>query len=340
VNNRSFIISVLSFGLESMMPKRRRAQGSRNAFTLIELLVVIAIIAILIALLLPAIQKVREAASRTQCANHLKQLGVAAHGFHDLNKFLPPSRIEKSKATATADQYVSWAVILLPHLEQQNLYAKFNLTVSWAAQDADAVKTHLPFYYCPTRRSPGPMLSLDDGPPAGALGDYAACGGNRVDYNGLLDSADNGANGAMITCRATITGSTISWYGVTALSKITDGTSNTFLMGERHVPRDRFGKDAGDGSIYNGDHHRVAARVAGPGPSGGGYNFDLGTGPHDKAGPGTAADRWERIFGSYHPGVCQFLFCDGSVRVIPVTVDINMLGYMAVRNDGQVVVLP
>src|SRR5438445_958585 len=97
-----------------------RHTHQRVGFTLIELLVVIAIIAILIALLVPAVQKVREASARTQCINNLKQIGIALHGFHDVNKRLP-------RATSGGVARANWRVYLFPYLEQQALYAKINL---------------------------------------------------------------------------------------------------------------------------------------------------------------------------------------------------------------------
>jgi prepilin-type N-terminal cleavage/methylation domain-containing protein len=117
----------------------------RRGFTLIELLVVIAVIATLIGLLLPAVQKAREAASRTKCQNNLKQIALAASLYENAHRRLPPSRLEGESQT--------WAWIILPYLEQENLYRKWNTDVPiYKLKDPDILKATLPNYYCPSRR--------------------------------------------------------------------------------------------------------------------------------------------------------------------------------------------
>src|SRR5436190_9868083 len=127
-------------------PRLRRRPG----FTLIELLVVIAIIAILIGLLLPAVQKVREAAARMQCGNNLKQLGLAIHNYHDTNRFLPPARGNKWLAC--------WGVLILPYIEQDNVYKQWDLKKAYYLQNDTARLSLIPTFFCPARRAP--MVSI------------------------------------------------------------------------------------------------------------------------------------------------------------------------------------
>ena len=307
-----------------------RQNRSRTGFTLIELLVVIAIIAILIALLVPAVQKVREAAARTQCGNNLKQIGLAVHNYHDANKCLPPARID-------TDGGATWCVLILPYLDQLPLYDLWDLKREYYNQPLAFRQTALPVYFCPTRRVPGiGNLSTLDIPEAGwtatafpgALGDYACNEGDNT--NGGFNTPQ--ADGAIILANHTNAadaagGYTIpSWQSNTKFQTITDGTSNTLLVGEKHVKLGpTWGTTVGDGSIWNGDPaNQNAGRTAGAA-------YLLAR---------TPTDNYNVQFGSYHPGFCQFVFCDGTVRAIPTTIDGTTLGYLAVRNDGQPVTLP
>jgi prepilin-type N-terminal cleavage/methylation domain-containing protein/prepilin-type processing-associated H-X9-DG protein len=299
----------------------------KQGFTLIELLVVIAIIAILIGLLLPAVQKVREAAARSQCQNNLKQLGLATHGFHDTYKTLPPQAIAPSgTGVASPDGFATWAVLLLPHIEQAPLYKQWNLQLPYSRQAATAAQAQIPTYYCPSR--PPQIPSTNDSQPGG-IGDYGASAGANDSNGAIID--------AVFTAGTDATGPIIvKWKAQLNLQSIIDGTSNTFLIGEKHVrPNSLRGKNE-DRTLYAGGNQNNYRRLAGyqtnafPVVPANVTNIRPLFPPEEQA-----AALANSSFGGPHTGVCQFAFCDGSVRAVSTTIDPLPLTYLAARADRQ-----
>jgi prepilin-type N-terminal cleavage/methylation domain-containing protein len=288
----------------------------RRGFTLIELLVVMAIIALLIGLLLPAVQKVREAAARSTCGNNLKQIGLAIHMYHDQRKRIPPSRL--------SDLHATWCVLILPYIEQTALYNQWSMNDTYYDQSDAARLGDVPLYYCPSRRSSGQVSVSGDqnddigglGPfVPGALGDYGACTG--TDNNDGGESFWPGAiNGAF---RAGYDQLRRPLAKVTFAS-VTDGLSNTIFVGEKHAQLGNFGAGPLDCSIYNGDYWMCSTRSAGP-------NYPLAQSPDIRA----------IVFGSAHDGLCQFVMGDGSVRPIQVSVPPSVLALLANIADGQTI---
>jgi prepilin-type N-terminal cleavage/methylation domain-containing protein/prepilin-type processing-associated H-X9-DG protein len=206
-------------------PKKRRG------FTLIELLVVIAIIAILIALLVPAVQKVREAAARTQCINNLKQIGLALHGYHDANKKLPKGCTpdEDTTGNVTASWGSSWKVFILPYLDQGPMFSKWVFTgssgYSNGANGTIIDGLTLAVYRCPS--SALPDFSTYQNPNSPGF-EMFTC------YTGISGSAADSATWASNGNAGIVSGSGILFpNSAVTMVGITDGTSNTIMVGEQ-----------------------------------------------------------------------------------------------------------
>ncbi|MDY3562224.1 DUF1559 domain-containing protein [Gemmata sp. JC673] len=290
----------------------------RYGFTLIELLVVIAIIAILIGLLLPAVQKVREAASRLKCSNNLKQLGLAYHNYHDSNMQLPPA--------AMGDKYASHFVLILPYIEQNNLYNKFNVSLEMTSGANNtqllANESVVNTFLCPSIRSGNAMTTL------GPAVDYVATG-NRDQSNDCdrLDGNPEQHWGMLIYPSDPLPGTgRTGLKSRTSFASVTDGLSNTTLLGEKHVPSTGIGQpaNAGDGTWgywYISDWKTwMVVRNA---------KFALGKGSSDNTGD------YRKKLGSWHTGVCQFLVGDGSVRSVNNNTSTEVLLLAADRRDGR-----
>ncbi len=195
--------------------------SKRRGFTLIELLVVIAIIGVLIALLLPAVQAAREAARRAQCLNNLRQIGLALHGYHDVNNRFPPGGWEWRPSPASTKRQIAWSALLLPWVEQRAVYDSLNLDLAYdAPANRTGGATALGVFLCPSSRRVSEIV--------GGLGacDYGGLNGERI------TGPNNPPKGAFL------------YDDPLPLSAIRDGTSTTLGISE----------DAGwaDGQWING----------------------------------------------------------------------------------------
>lgn len=342
-----------------------RLVGARRGFTLVELLVVIAIIGILIALLLPAVQAAREAARRSQCANNLKQMGLAHNNYLDTYKFYPyagqgvdPHRaylvndliaptpnntgpVAPNTGAITTGRYQTWgwAYQILPYMEQQAL---------WEDPDEAKIKaTPVLYYFCPTRA----RTKVFDVNASGTVGlraqiDYLANKGgytnppvgspDRIPTGGLFNGIQSPSDRSVQTA---INANNFAPFDTFA---VLDGTSNTIMLGERSIFINWWNQPSGpEPDLYRGGW------TAGTSANGqislhGGFGAPILNPIKDRYAPtnpplgaGIAINVGYKHFGSSHPEACLFVLCDGSVRNIRYSVSFDIFRRACNRKDGE-----
>jgi prepilin-type N-terminal cleavage/methylation domain-containing protein/prepilin-type processing-associated H-X9-DG protein len=317
----------------------RSNRWRKLAFTLVELLVVIAIIGILIALLLPAVQAAREAARRSQCSNHLKQLGLALHNYSDVQKRFPPGSTNTPGYiwVAGIQRKGSVLVKLLPYLEQAGLYGRLDFSGDVEAQLASLGygPQEIPTIRCPSDGYKHPNNGQSNYATcigAQAMPDQGGTCGNAYPGNPFL----NGPVGHGSTDRGDETSGCFSRYTYGAsFADITDGTSNTIAMGEIRPncgDHHRYGWMAAN-ALWTATTAPINYPTCADQPPG--YTWG-GTAPPGST-PCNQDANWQTSqgFKSRHPGGAQFVLADGSARFIAETVDYLTYQRLGDRRDGQ-----
>jgi prepilin-type N-terminal cleavage/methylation domain-containing protein/prepilin-type processing-associated H-X9-DG protein len=341
------------------------SKSNRFGFTLIELLVVIAIIGILVGLLLPAVQGVREAARRTQCSNNLRQLGVAAMNYESALKTLPPG-LHQNRSSSPS-QFFGHTVFsrLLPYIEQQNVSDLYNFTDTWAAADSNALDatgarstaavtaSAISTYLCPSDIISSTPVQLDFTGTGYCIGwfgmsSYVANAGTYSTYFGDTVMDDNGAffmtgpNSKPFNNQTRLEANARP----ARIASFSDGTSNTFLFGERYHRDENFDQILHFTSSVK--HSRYPIGKWGVwawygGGNGTTHTFASTNVPLNYKTPANATQSYANVnlrmsaFGSGHTGGANFVLADGSTRFVAQTVDMVTYQAVSTRGTGEVV---
>lgn len=332
-----------------------RSSRQKSAFTLVELLVVIAIIGVLVALLLPAVQAAREAARRTQCKNQMRQLGIAVQNYHDSRLAFPPNRI--------GDGHATWLYLILPYIEAANvttLWEPSDGRISFAPPELREIT--LPLLLCPSQSHDSTTVELQAwaGPNiTGSISDYKATFASTCPQQVTRDGSSaasvygpygwdwgtmHGTDGVMIQPHRsedvryvepkTSQLPLVSWKSRTAIKHVTDGTSNTIMIGEA-------AKWATDRThTFDGDHNRgefcgLRAKFSTdnerpPGKTPAGFE------PVGRNLTPFQENVWECGIGGPHPGTVNVVMADSSVQSVSLDIDAAAIDYLIARNDGEV----
>ena len=306
-----------------------RLHRSRPAFTLIELLVVIAIIAVLIALLIPAVQKVRAAASRLACQNNLKQIGLGLHDFHDVHRRFPPGSVVNqafSQAGFTIPGNVShgWTPFILPYIGEQALANRYRWDVSYNdPANQGVVPTQLKILQCPSAEQNRWVTEVEM-PDAWSGGRAGACS----DYTGVRQIDTKLVDLKLVDPASNYLGVMTQNY-MTRIADITDGTSLTILITE----------DAGRPKVWRAsgpiaDVYAGGAAWAAP-------NLIQGLGSTDDGAtqPGPCAINCtnEKAVYSFHSGGANAVFADGSVHFLKANISMRVFAGLVTRAGCEVV---
>ena len=314
--------------------------STRSGFTLIELLVVIAIMGVLIGLLLPAVQKVRDAAARAQCQNNLKQIGVALHDYHDSYNRFPPGYIDgNTNPASTPDNDVGpgwgWASILLPYVEQQNVYNQINFSQGVGIGSNVAVSlTSLKVFQCPTDplQDPFPVYDSTFTQPIATVahGNYVGCNGWVECFNNAGGGYTGGVGNDGLPGNAGRAGDGLFYRNSrNRIADITDGTSNTIIAGERssnHAPATWTGAVTGGRCPAWMATQPPSPYSPPPGPPYDNADFDEalilshGNATHMPSADYPIFDP-DTFYSMHAPRGANFLFGDGSVHYLTNGID-------------------